>query len=111
MQTPARKPLDAVSHPPDDSTDDSSTDPDPQGAATLRLMLIEDDRTYAWLVQEMLVEAVPSDGLDVAIYGPLADATEETRVVDCALVDLSLPDATGMPVIDAVIASMPDVPF
>src|SRR4051794_24364547 len=111
MAIPARKPIDAVSHVPDDPTDDYPNEPDPQGAATLRLMLIEDDRTYAWLVQEMLVEAFPSDELDVAIYGSLADATEETRVVDCALVDLSLPDATGMPVIDAVIASMPDVPF
>ena len=74
-------------------------------------MLIEDDRTYAWLVEEMLVEAFPSEDMDVQTFGSLEEATAETRAVDCALVDLSLPDASGMRVIETVIAAMPDLPL
>ena len=73
-------------------------------------MLIEDDRDYAWLVQEMLTEAFGDDELDVASFGSLAEATADTRAVDCALVDLSLPDASGLTIIDRVLTTMPDVP-
>ena len=76
----------------------------------MRVMLLEDDRTYAWLVEEMLVEAFGSDGLDVVSFGSLAAATADTSIVDCALVDLSLPDASGMTVIEAVLTAMPEVP-
>src|SRR5215218_7237537 len=82
----------------------------PKGTSTLRVMLIEDDRTYAWLVEEMLVEAFNRDAVDVVSFGSLAAAIEKTGAVDCALVDLSLPDASGMSVIDAVLSAMPEVP-
>jgi serine phosphatase RsbU (regulator of sigma subunit)/anti-sigma regulatory factor (Ser/Thr protein kinase)/DNA-binding NarL/FixJ family response regulator len=93
-----------------DTTDHPPTDPVPKGAATLRIMLIEDDRTYAWLVEEMLVEAFSGDTVEVVSFGSLAAATEEREVVDCALVDLSLPDASGMTVIDTVLVSLPEAP-
>jgi serine phosphatase RsbU (regulator of sigma subunit)/anti-sigma regulatory factor (Ser/Thr protein kinase)/FixJ family two-component response regulator len=93
-----------------DMTDPPPRDPEFKGASTLRVMLIEDDRTYAWLVEEMLVEAFGADGLDVVSFGSLAAATEDKSDVDCALVDLSLPDAAGMTVIDTVLAAMPAVP-
>jgi serine phosphatase RsbU (regulator of sigma subunit)/DNA-binding NarL/FixJ family response regulator/anti-sigma regulatory factor (Ser/Thr protein kinase) len=73
-------------------------------------MLIEDDHTYAWLVEEMLVEAFAGDKVDVVTFGALGPATEDARVVDCALVDLSLPDASGLGVIDTVTSAMPEVP-
>jgi FixJ family two-component response regulator len=82
----------------------------PKGPASLRVMLIEDDRTYAWLVEEMLVEAFTAGELDVVSFGSLAEATAETGLVDCALVDLSLPDASGLGVIDTVLEAMPEVP-
>jgi serine phosphatase RsbU (regulator of sigma subunit)/DNA-binding NarL/FixJ family response regulator/anti-sigma regulatory factor (Ser/Thr protein kinase) len=88
----------------------TSTEPVPPGAAALRVLLIEDDRSYAWLVEEMLAEAFGSGELEVVTFGALGPATEETRVLDCALVDLSLPDASGLGVIDEVLAAMPDVP-
>jgi serine phosphatase RsbU (regulator of sigma subunit)/anti-sigma regulatory factor (Ser/Thr protein kinase)/DNA-binding NarL/FixJ family response regulator len=93
-----------------DTTDQPPTDPVPRDAATLRVMLIEDDRTYAWLVEEMLVEAFPGETVDVVSFGSLAAATEESGTVDCALVDLSLPDASGMTVIESVLVAMPEVP-
>jgi serine phosphatase RsbU (regulator of sigma subunit)/DNA-binding NarL/FixJ family response regulator/anti-sigma regulatory factor (Ser/Thr protein kinase) len=92
------------------TTQQTSTHPVPKGAAALRVMLIEDDRTYAWLVEEMLVEAFPGDALEVVTFGALGPATEEVRVIDCALVDLSLPDASGLRVVDAVLSAMPEVP-
>jgi serine phosphatase RsbU (regulator of sigma subunit)/anti-sigma regulatory factor (Ser/Thr protein kinase)/FixJ family two-component response regulator len=93
-----------------DTTDHPPTGPVPKEAATLRLMLIEDDRTYAWLVEEMLVAAFSLDELDVVLFGSLSAAIEEKRLVDCALVDLSLPDASGLGVIDTVLLALPDVP-
>jgi serine phosphatase RsbU (regulator of sigma subunit)/anti-sigma regulatory factor (Ser/Thr protein kinase)/DNA-binding NarL/FixJ family response regulator len=110
MTTPARKPQDVIPFAHEQPSDASLSDPSPKGAATLRVMLIEDDRTYAWLVQEMLVEAFPGEEVDVASFGSLADAAAERRVVDCALVDLSLPDARGLEIVDTVLTSMPDVP-
>jgi serine phosphatase RsbU (regulator of sigma subunit)/anti-sigma regulatory factor (Ser/Thr protein kinase)/DNA-binding NarL/FixJ family response regulator len=76
----------------------------------LRVMLIEDDRTYAWLVEEMLVEAFGAAELDVASFGSLKEATAEKRAVDCALVDLALPDAFGIEVIETVLSALPEAP-
>jgi serine phosphatase RsbU (regulator of sigma subunit)/FixJ family two-component response regulator len=73
-------------------------------------MLIEDDRTYAWLVEEMLVEAFRPDEVEVVSFGSLTAATGERLVVDCVLVDLSLPDASGIGVVDTVLTAMPAVP-
>jgi len=73
-------------------------------------MLIEDDATYAWLVEEMLVEAFAGGHLEVAKFDSLGAATAETRVVDCALVDLSLPDSSGLGVIDTLLLALPAVP-
>lgn len=95
---------------PDETTVEQAPYPSTKGAVALRLMLIEDDRSYAWLVEEMLVEAFGSDQLDVASFGSLAEATAETRALDCALVDLSLPDASGLEIIDTVLTTFPDVP-
>jgi serine phosphatase RsbU (regulator of sigma subunit)/anti-sigma regulatory factor (Ser/Thr protein kinase)/DNA-binding NarL/FixJ family response regulator len=92
------------------TTDQPSDDPVPSGTVSLRVVLIEDDQTYAWLVEEMLVDAFGTGGVAVVSFGSLAAATEEERVADCALVDLSLPDASGLTVIDTVMTSMPEVP-
>ena len=93
-----------------DTSDQISSDPAPNGAASLRVLLIEDDRTYAWLVQEMLVDAFRGTTVEVVSAGSLAEATADRQVVDCALVDLSLPDASGVGVIDTVLHAMPEVP-
>jgi serine phosphatase RsbU (regulator of sigma subunit)/FixJ family two-component response regulator/anti-sigma regulatory factor (Ser/Thr protein kinase) len=74
-------------------------------------MLIEDDRAYAWLVQEMLVEALPGDKPEVVSFESLGAALEAQPPVDCALVDLSLPDANGLGVLDRVLEARPEVPL
>ena len=111
MTTPARKPTEGVPFVDEETADDTPIDPVPKGAATLRVMLIEDDRTYAWLVEEMLADAFAGDHLDIASFASLGEAIKESRVVDCALVDLSLPDASGIGIIDTVLASLPEVPL
>jgi serine phosphatase RsbU (regulator of sigma subunit)/anti-sigma regulatory factor (Ser/Thr protein kinase)/DNA-binding NarL/FixJ family response regulator len=106
-----------VAHPPDTFArayhDALGTDVETtvKGAAALRLMLIEDDRSYAWLVEEMLVEAFDGDDVSVTTFGTLDEAMNATPAVDCALVDLSLPDAAGVMIVEAVLQQLPDVPL
>jgi serine phosphatase RsbU (regulator of sigma subunit)/anti-sigma regulatory factor (Ser/Thr protein kinase)/DNA-binding NarL/FixJ family response regulator len=76
----------------------------------LRVMLIEDDRTYACLVEEMLAAAFAGERVEVACFGSLAAATEQTRSADCALVDLSLPERDGLGGIDELLVALPEVP-
>lgn len=92
------------------------TNDEPSGidAATdggVRVVLIEDDRQYAWLVEEMLRETFAGDHISVKTFGSLGDAVAGVDDADCALVDLSLPDARGLPVLDAVRDALPGVPL
>jgi serine phosphatase RsbU (regulator of sigma subunit)/DNA-binding response OmpR family regulator len=82
-----------------DVTDRATEDEQP--AETLRLALIEDDPQYAWLVEEMLREAF-AGAITVESFGTLGDALGSGMDADCALVDLSLPDARGFEVIERV---------
>jgi serine phosphatase RsbU (regulator of sigma subunit)/anti-sigma regulatory factor (Ser/Thr protein kinase)/DNA-binding NarL/FixJ family response regulator len=93
-----------------ETTEQTPPEPALEASAVMRVMLIEDDRTYAWLVEEMLVDAFGSGTVEVIAFGSLAEASAGARAVDCALVDLSLPDASGLGVVDAVLVAMPDVP-
>lgn len=111
MKNPARKPTDAPSRVETNQADQPPRAAFPRGVVALRLMLIEDDRSYAWLVEEMLRDAFGGESLEVTTFGSLAEATARGDVVDCALVDLSLPDASGLGVLDAVLGTMPDVPL
>ncbi|WP_245647074.1 PP2C family protein-serine/threonine phosphatase [Microtetraspora niveoalba] len=73
----------------------------------LTLLLIEDDAGDAFLVEELLKEADPSPRIIWA--RTLGEAVE--RIGDdvrCVLVDLSLPDATGLEALRRVLAAAPD---
>ncbi|GAA1797342.1 SpoIIE family protein phosphatase [Planosporangium flavigriseum] len=60
----------------------------------LRVLLVEDDPGDAFLVQELLVEAGAPVDLEVATS--VARARPLLRYVDCVLLDLGLPDASGL---------------
>ncbi|WP_205863682.1 PP2C family protein-serine/threonine phosphatase [Planosporangium mesophilum] len=60
----------------------------------LRVLLIEDDPGDAFLVQELLVEARAPVDLEIATS--VAEARSRLRSVDCILLDLGLPDASGL---------------
>jgi serine phosphatase RsbU (regulator of sigma subunit) len=69
-----------------------SADADP--ARRLRVLLVEDDPGDAFLVQELLVEARAPVDLEIATS--MAEAIPRLGVVDCVLLDLGLPDASGL---------------
>jgi serine phosphatase RsbU (regulator of sigma subunit) len=60
----------------------------------LRVLLIEDDPGDAFLVQELLVEARAS--VDLKVATSMAGARPLLPSVDCVLLDLGLPDASGL---------------
>jgi serine phosphatase RsbU (regulator of sigma subunit)/FixJ family two-component response regulator/anti-sigma regulatory factor (Ser/Thr protein kinase) len=76
----------------------------------LHVVLVEDDRDYAWLVSEMLNDAFPDGGVRVTTFAALSELrpAEDT---DCLLVDMSLPDGRGVEVLDAVHAVFPEAPL
>jgi signal transduction histidine kinase len=80
---------------------------------TIRLLLVEDDADYAQIVRLCLGEP-DAMGLvfeiDVAVC--LAEALQKLSAsrYHAALVDLGLPDASGLESVKAVLAAAPDIP-
>src|SRR6266536_5213254 len=70
---------------------------DPAGTAPgperLRVLLVEDDADDAFLVRELLTEVRAPVDVDVA--ATMAEARQRLTGIDCVLLDLGLPDATG----------------
>lgn len=79
---------------------------------TQRILLIEDNPGDARLVQLMLEEG-GEDGFSFRHVGRLADAWGPIRagLIDCALLDLSLPDADGLEGVDQITEVAPDLPI
>ena len=61
---------------------------------SLRVLLVEDDDGDAFLVKELLDEAVSQ--VELLRARTLAEAEAEVSRVDCVLLDLGLPDASGL---------------
>ncbi|MDP9849038.1 PP2C family protein-serine/threonine phosphatase [Streptosporangium lutulentum] len=73
---------------------------------TLTLLLIEDDAGDAFLVEELLGEA--DDPPKIIWVRSLAESRVRlTEDVHCVLVDLSLPDATGLEALEQVLSMAP----
>jgi serine phosphatase RsbU (regulator of sigma subunit) len=87
------------------------TSPAPVRAAEapLHLLLVEDDEGDAFLVSELLREEDPS--IVVRHVRSLADAVASLSVEapDCVLLDLGLPDATGLGALERLRAAQPGV--
>ncbi|MEU7896621.1 SpoIIE family protein phosphatase [Nonomuraea sp. NPDC049152] len=72
------------------------------------LLLIEDDAGDAFLVEELLQEVEKPPAITWA--RSIAEARERfSSEIQCVLVDLSLPDASGMEALRHVLAMAPDV--
>src|SRR5665809_24697 len=86
--------------------------PGPSGDRPLRLALIEDSPEYALLVRHLLLEEL-GDSVVIEHCGSIAEA--KAALVDedlgCILLDLSLPDATGLKALKAVRARAHQVPI
>ena len=63
-------------------------------AGRLRVLLVEDDEADAFLVRELLAEV--NAPVDLTVVGSLASAHTNISTMDCVLLDLNLPDATGL---------------
>jgi serine phosphatase RsbU (regulator of sigma subunit) len=66
----------------------------PDTGDRLRVLLIEDDEADAFLVGELLTEV--DAPIDLVIAHSMADAKARLHDVDCVLLDLGLPDASGL---------------
>lgn len=76
-------------------------------ARPLRVLLIEDSPSDARLTQERLRWS----GITCDIAAALAEVTgQRLTVVDCALIDLGLPDASGLQALDKVRDLAPQLP-
>ncbi|OBK48414.1 PP2C family protein-serine/threonine phosphatase [Mycobacterium sp. 1081908.1] len=69
---------------------------------SLSLLLVEDDRADAVLVEELIADAVVD--IRVTWAQSMAQAERELAAArpDCVLLDLNLPDATGMDALDRI---------
>ena len=82
----------------------------PAPATASRVLLVEDSRVYAQLVEDMLDET--SSGFEVAQCRGIAEAAgllAEDRF-DCVLMDLGLPDAEGLTGMRRLLELAPAVP-
>jgi FixJ family two-component response regulator len=68
--------------------------PPPGPGERLRVLLVEDDPGDAFLVQELLTEAGAQVDLEIAT--DMASARPRLASVHCVLLDLGLPDTTGL---------------
>jgi signal transduction histidine kinase/CheY-like chemotaxis protein len=95
-----------------------ATDPptDPFAGATpeecCRVLLVEDNPGDARLIREYLLD-VPGLGSELETVGTLADAVESLRArrVDVVLLDLGLPDASGLRALDVLTRNFPSLPI
>jgi serine phosphatase RsbU (regulator of sigma subunit) len=60
----------------------------------LSVLLVEDDPDDAFLVRELLAEV--NARVDLVVVPSMAQARERAHDIDCVLLDLNLPDATGL---------------
>ena len=75
--------------------------------STLRLVLVEDDDGDALLVQELLTDS--GEPFDVTRVTSIGAAIERVSGIDCALVDLGLPDAQGLEAVVRLRDRWPDL--
>jgi serine phosphatase RsbU (regulator of sigma subunit) len=80
------------------------------GAHRLSVLLVEDDRADAVLVEELIADAEA----DIAFVWAqsMSDAERELRIArpDCVLLDLNLPDANGIAALERIKNADPDIP-
>lgn len=79
------------------------------GTQPLSVLLVEDDRADALLVEELVADA--NFDIHLAWVPTMADAERELGSArpDCVLLDLNLPDATGIAALDRIRRCDPDI--
>jgi serine phosphatase RsbU (regulator of sigma subunit) len=82
-----------------------------QGARRLSLLLVEDDRADALLVEELIADAAGDIGF--AWARAMAEAERQLVIArpDCVLLDLNLPDANGIAALERIKQVDPNIPI
>ena len=83
----------------------------PAGDRPLSLLLVEDDRGDALLVEELIADAAIDIDFHWSSTLTQAAAALETIRPDCVLLDLHLPDAGGVDALDRLSALAPGLPI
>jgi serine phosphatase RsbU (regulator of sigma subunit) len=81
------------------------------GGHRLSVLLVEDDRGDAILVEELIADAAADI---TCVWAPsVADAERELALTrpDCVLLDLNLPDATGIAALERIKNADPNIPI
>lgn len=73
----------------------------------LRVLLVEDDAGDAFLVGELLTEV--SAPIDLRVVATVTEAKRYVGDVDCAVLDLELPDASGLDALRELLAARPHI--
>ena len=73
----------------------------------IRVLLVEDDAGDAFLVRELLAEVQAP--VDLSVVSTIAEATAVVDTVDCVLLDLDLPDASGLRALQLLLTTRPHV--
>ena len=73
----------------------------------LRVLLVEDDRGDAFLVGELLAEV--DAPVELTVAPTMAQAKAQVANADCVLLDLELPDSSGMAALRSLRAARPHV--
>src|SRR6185312_10553846 len=81
------------------------------GGNQLSLLLVEDDRGDALLVEELIADAAAD--ITCVWAQSVADAERELSLAqpDCVLLDLNLPDATGIIALERIKNADPNIPI
>jgi serine phosphatase RsbU (regulator of sigma subunit)/CheY-like chemotaxis protein len=81
------------------------------GGKRLSLLLVEDDRADALLVEELIADAAGDIGFSWA--SSISDAQRQLVLArpDCVLLDLKLPDADGIAALEHIKEADPNVPI
>ncbi len=90
---PPRSPV-AIPGPGGSATLPGTATPARTDGSRLRVLLVEDDEADAFLVEELLAEA--GAPFDLAVARTMAEAATRLAGVDCVLLDLGLPDTSGL---------------
>lgn len=79
-----------------------------RASLTMRVLLVEDDEGDAFLVRELLLDA--GSDIELTRVRTLAEAVNALPdTVDCVLLDLGLPDATGLDGLRALLEISPNI--
>src|SRR5687767_8511501 len=82
----------------------------PPGRRPLRLLVVEDNPDDVELIRLKLLGVVGDGGFTIDAVSRLSEALRRTRSADVVLLDLGLPDASGLEAVTRLMGEAPELP-